>query len=142
MSCPKKPSLRDFMTEDDKVHDKYCNSKGGDAGIFCNPAEGCLYEHDRDPKEGPDCRYNTDVTIGNVYINGGIAFGKLCLDNEFTRMVLMIVYPPLYVFIMEKKSGFKNIKAIIMCFIYTCMFYFPGLIFALHYKVTGSNCLM
>ena len=47
----------------------------------------------------------------------------------------------------EDGPPFKNKKAIIMCFIYTSMFYFPGLIYAMHYKMNRDGdrppwCLM
>lgn len=138
MSCPKSASLRKFMSSYDKVHDTYCQDI--DKHINCNVAEGCKYIDE--PKDGlKKCRLNTDIDLGNVYISGGIGFGKLCLDNKFVRLIIMILYPPLYIFLEEKRKTprFTNIKAIIMNFVFTCMFYFPGLIHALHYFFTEGN---
>ena len=156
IKCPTgndKPSLENYWTIYDKKHNIYCNEVGEEFGeIFCSPAEGCIYDHES--KDGkPKCRLNSKPHLGNVYINGGFGFGKLCLDNNFTRFILLITYPPLYIYIMEKEKQKKkmdvhnkyvpmNIKAIILCFIYTCMFYFPGLIYGMYYMFHPDNHAM
>ena len=122
---------RDFLTKKDKQHDTYCKPK---TQWDCDPAEGCRWS-------GSSCELNTQTDLGSSYLNGGIGFGKLCLDRQVTRLMLMFVYPPLYIFLEEKErtdKPFANMRAIILCFIYTCMFYFPGLIYALRYKHSGG----
>ena len=161
MACSNRPDERDYYSKSDREHEAYCNRKNSE--FECDPAEGCIWIGDspsgfnRLTKDYSnrkyDCILNTEANLGNRYINGGWGFGKLCLDSEFTRLILMFVYPPLYIFIHEKyrrpEDGppFKNKKAIIMCFIYTSMFYFPGLIYAMHYKMNRDGdrppwCLM
>ena len=49
----------------------------------------------------------------------------------------MIAFPPLYVFIHQKRKNFKDIQKIIVCFILTCCMYFPGLIYAMKLHVEG-----
>jgi len=157
IKCPSKdakPSLKNYWTIYDKKHNKYCNAAGEKFGeIFCSPAEGCLWDNDAAGTDiEPSCVLNSKPHLGNVYINGGFGFGKLCLDNNFTRFILLITYPPLYIYIMEKEKSKQqsqngkyvpmNIKAIILCFIYTCMFYFPGLIYGMYYMFHPDNHAM
>ena len=111
---------------------------------MCDRTEGCRYTEDN------ICQLDKEISFSNVYINGGFGFGKFCLHKEFTRLFMLIVYPPLYIIIREKEKKEQNpnysikFKKIILCFIYTCMFYFPGLLYAFHYKEKNhdSDCLM
>ena len=138
MSCGKLPDISAFFSKSDKAHDAHCNKK---SRFLCDRAEGCRYS-------GGKCKLDREVSLSNVYISGGFGFGHFCLHKEFTRLFMMIVYPPLYIIGKEKDKKKDdpnysiNFKKIIMCFIYTCMFYFPGLLYALHYKQTESDCLM
>ena len=129
-SCGTPLNPIDFLNEKDKQHKRFCESK---TQWNCDPAEGCAW----DPVK--KCTLNTHTDLASSYLNGGIGFGKLCLDRQVTRLMIMFVYPPLYIFLEEKErtdKPFTNIRAIILSFIYTCMFYFPGLIYALKYKHT------
>jgi len=118
-------SIYDYLTtKDEKEHDKHCKDQSKN---LCSLAEGCRYSNG-------ECRLNVGRTLSNAYINGGFGFGKLCLSKEFTRLILLILFPPSYVFIHEYETGFKNKRAILLSFIYTCLFYFPGLIYTLLYK--------
>lgn len=56
-----------------------------------------------------------------------------CVPTQLLDLAIMIVYPPLWVFLKEIKSKepFSNIGRIIVNFVLTCAFYFPGLIHAL-----------
>ena len=69
-------------------------------------------------------------------MTGGFGFGKLCLDKEFTRLILLFLFPPLYIIVKEREKGFPNKSEIILSFIYTSIFYIPGVIHALVYKHT------
>ena len=122
-------SRSDYLSREERIHESYCKEKGHPLHPTngCLTAEGCKYS-------GGKCKLNIGGTLSNAYINGGFGFGKLCLSREFTRLILLILFPPFYVFLNEKESGFKNKGAIIMSFIMTCLFYFPGLIYALMYK--------
>ena len=142
VKCPSdKPSIKDFYTKYDDKHNEYC--EGIDLEIMCSPAEGCIWRHDVDDGES-NCQLNSDYHLGNVYINGGFGFGKLCLDNNFSRFVLLLIYPPLYIYVMEKQYADANkkpikYKPIILCFIYTSMFYFPGLLYGMYYMFTNKT---
>ena len=165
IKCPSikddnRPKISDFWTKKDKNHHEYCQKKNKDEerDIWtCSEAEGCRWEYSDNSFNNDysgKCVLNSEPNLGNVYINGGIGFGKLCLDNNFTRLIILIIYPPLFIYIKErekvkndstKASGDKtkktsiDLKAIIMCFVYTCAFYFPGLIYGLYYHFNGDR---
>ena len=137
-SCGTPLNPIDFLNDKDKQHQRFCestNKRGKPKTQWnCDQAEGCSWESDI-----KKCKLNTHTDLASSYLNGGIGFGKLCLDRQVTRMMIMFVYPPLYIFLEEKErtdKPFANMRAIILSFIYTCMFYFPGLIYALKYKHT------
>ena len=129
-----------YLSKSERAHKEYCESKGSLYHPFnaCSPAEGCKYVHDLGNfgiyEGGGKCTLNVGDSLSNAYINGGIGFGKLCLSREFTRVILLLLFPPLYVFLNERENDFKNKGAILMSFILTCIFYFPGLIYTLMYK--------
>lgn len=119
-------SRNDYLSKSEKEHLKYCEGKKKNP-FECSTSEGCKIVNG-------NCTLNVGGTLSNSYINGGFGFGKLCLSREFTRLILLILFPPFYIFLNEKENGFKNKGALIMNFILTCLFYFPGLIHALMYK--------
>ncbi len=125
-----------YLNKSEKEHQMYCKTKENPFNPLnaCSTAEGCKYDWG-----AKKCNLNTGETLSSAYINGGFGFGKLCLSKEFTRLILMILFPPSYVFIKEWEKGFTNKGAIIMSFIYTCIFYFPGLIYTLMYKHGSAN---
>lgn len=67
---------------------------------------------------------------------GGFGYGKMCIPAGLGQLILTILFPPAGVFYEEYKTGFKNVSRIVMNFILTACFYFPGLIHAL----SGMNC--
>lgn len=85
------------------------------------------------------CVLNEDKNLPNTLFNGGFGYGKVCVPDVMTDFVIMLVYPPAYVFFYQKKRGFPNIIMIITSFILTSCFYFPGLIHAMYLKQTGQN---
>lgn len=85
------------------------------------------------------CVLNEDKNLPNTLFNGGFGYGKVCVPDVMTDFVIMLVYPPAYVFLYQKKRGFPNITMIITSFILTSCFYFPGLIHAMYLKQTGQS---
>ncbi len=67
---------------------------------------------------------------------GGFGYGKICVPKGLPQLILTILFPPAGVFYEEYKAGFPNVTRIVMNFILTALFYFPGLIHAL----SGMNC--
>lgn len=81
-----------------------------------------------------DCNGVTNLNEQSIYdkvIDGGIGYGSICLPSNIFRYIIMIIFPPLAVFLDEWDKGFKRIDKIIVNFILTAFFYFPGLIHAL-----------
>ena len=75
-----------------------------------------------------------DITLSNAIFQGGLGFGKVCVPTSLVDFVIMILYPPAYIFFVEKDKGFTNIWQILVSFVLTSLFYFPGLIHALYTK--------
>lgn len=119
-------NIEDYLSASEMEHKRYCENKAGDF-LDCSRAEGCLIENGQ-------CKLNISKSLGSAYLNGGFGFGKLCLDHEFTRLILMFLFPPAYVYLRESQRGFIDKGAIIKSIIYTSLFYIPGLIHALQYK--------
>tara|TARA_B100001093_G_scaffold396266_1_gene383332 strand:+ start:222 stop:611 length:390 start_codon:yes stop_codon:yes gene_type:complete len=117
-------SINNYLSKSEREHLNYCNGKSIHE---CIRPEGCVWQDDK-------CELNLNKSLGAAYLNGGFGFGKLCLDHEFTRLIIMFVFPPAYVFLKEQQKGFTNKRAIILSLIYTSLFYIPGLIHALQYK--------
>ena len=69
---------------------------------------------------------------------GGIGYGKFCVPKELPSYIMLIVFPPLYVTMNEINTGFKRFDRIIICFILTSFFYFPGLLYGLSILRCGS----
>jgi uncharacterized membrane protein YqaE (UPF0057 family) len=79
-------------------------------------------------------------TLANALFQGGLGYGKICVPTSLTDYILMIVYPPAYVFLYQKREGFNDIGMIVKAFILTSFFYFPGLIFAIFVKNNSKVC--
>ena len=73
-----------------------------------------------------------EQSIYDKVMYGGFGYGSICLPANFSDYLVMIAFPPLYVFLDQKRKGFPNIQKILISFILTCFLYFPGLIYALN----------
>ena len=124
-------NINSYFNRNERKHDSYCSGRNMPLHWDkpCSTSEGCVYNWSTGT-----CSLDTNTTLAGAYINGGFGFGKLCLDREFTRLILMFIFPPIYVILSEYDRGFPNKKAILMNFILTSFFYVPGLIHALVYK--------
>jgi uncharacterized membrane protein YqaE (UPF0057 family) len=73
--------------------------------------------------------------------DGGIMYGTICFPRNLPKYILMVIFPPLYFIIDQFEKGFPRIDKIIMSFILTAFFYFPGLIHALSdIDCQGDKC--
>ena len=79
-----------------------------------------------------------DRSLYDKMMYGGLGYGLFCIPRELPKYFVMIIFPPLAVFIEEKNSGFKNVGRIIINFILTSFFYFPGLLHALNVIRCGA----
>lgn len=59
---------------------------------------------------------------------------SLCIPYNLLDFVMLIIFPPLWVFVKELTSPnpMDNFSRIVVCFILTSMLYFPGLMYALN----------
>ncbi len=71
-------------------------------------------------------------------MNGGFGYGKICFPAGLGTLIITIIFPPAGVFIQERANNFRNMYRLVINFILTAIFYFPGLIHAL----SGINCNM
>ena len=68
----------------------------------------------------------------NQVMNGGFFEETTCIPYKIINIFLAFLFPPLAVFVDEYNKGFKKPSRIALAFIYTLLFYFPGVIYALH----------
>ena len=64
--------------------------------------------------------------------NGGFFEETLCIPYRILNIFLSFLFPPLAVAVDEYNKGFNNPSRILVCVLYTLLFYFPGVIYALH----------
>ena len=67
----------------------------------------------------------------STFMYGGMGYGSICIPDLFIDLIFIILFPPFYVFKHQKSRNFDNIIQILINFMLTCCFYFPGLIHAL-----------
>ena len=69
----------------------------------------------------------------NEAMEGGMNQKPICFPPELGSMIILLVFPPLFVILKEIKSKppLQNVGRIIISFILTSMMYFPGLIHAM-----------
>jgi uncharacterized membrane protein YqaE (UPF0057 family) len=68
----------------------------------------------------------------NKMMNGGILYGSICFPSNLPKYIFLVVFPPMYFIIDQFEKGFPRIDKIIISFVLTAFFYFPGLIYALN----------
>jgi uncharacterized membrane protein YqaE (UPF0057 family) len=90
-------------------------------------------------------------TLVDKFMNGGMGYGKLCIPKIIVDLILIIVFPPLYVITQQLENYFKgdsesrltdhlDMGQIIMSLVFTSCFYFPGFIHALHVMKNKDKC--
>jgi len=79
-----------------------------------------------------------NVSLYDKMMYGGMGYGTFCVPKELPSYIMVIVFPPLSVFVQQWKTGFKRIDKIIISFILTSLFYFPGLLYGLNELSCGG----
>lgn len=62
---------------------------------------------------------------------GGMGYGNICIPKFVPNLILLIFMPPIYVWTQQHRNNYQNPKLIIINFVLTSLFYFPGLVHAL-----------
>jgi uncharacterized membrane protein YqaE (UPF0057 family) len=57
---------------------------------------------------------------------------SLCFSLYFMKFLLLIVFPPLGVWMDQHNKNYPDINKIAISFVLTAFFYFPGLFYALN----------
>ena len=70
----------------------------------------------------------------DAVINGGVGYGKILIPKAIVDLIIIIIFPPIYVLIYQLKQSKFDIKPIIINIILTSCFYFPGFIHAVNIK--------
>ena len=80
------------------------------------------------------CKTKPKKRIIDVMIDGGFGYGKICIPEKIVDMIIIIICPPLYVFLYQSKQPKFNITPIITNLILSSCLYFPGFIHAFNIK--------
>jgi uncharacterized membrane protein YqaE (UPF0057 family) len=59
--------------------------------------------------------------------------GSFCYPSQLKDIIIMVLFPPLWVLLKEiySKKPLSNIIRVVFNFLFTSLFYFPGLIHAM-----------
>jgi uncharacterized membrane protein YqaE (UPF0057 family) len=66
----------------------------------------------------------------NMFMYGQLIKDDICLPKKTLNNIITIIFPPLGLYLKQVKNKNTNMKKIIICFILTGLFYFPGLLYA------------
>ncbi len=89
------------------------------------------------------------------FMNGGFGYGVLCLPYTIIELILMVIFPPIYVVFKQvtrynraKDKGkdvyllqYLNFREIITNIILTSLFYIPGFVHALTLKTKDCGLI-
>ena len=64
-------------------------------------------------------------------VDGGMNQEPICIPSQLKDLAIILLYPPLFVLLRELKNHTFSITNVIISFILTCCFYFPGVLHAL-----------
>ena len=80
----------------------------------------------------------SNTSLYDKMMYGGIGYGSFCVPKELPSYIILIIFPPLFVFIKELNNGFKRFDRVIINFVLTSLFYFPGLLHGLSILRCGA----
>tara|TARA_B100000035_G_C20546874_1_gene356492 strand:- start:134 stop:406 length:273 start_codon:yes stop_codon:yes gene_type:complete len=78
-------------------------------------------------------------TLASSFIYGGLGYGKVCVSNKISDMLMIIAFPPLFVFFHQKKRKKYDFIQLLTSIFLTSLFYFPGFIHALSIMKTKKK---
>ena len=78
-------------------------------------------------------------TIASSFMYGGLGYGKVCVSNNISDILILIAFPPLFVILNQKKQKKYDFIEILTSIFLTSLFYFPGFIHALNILKTKKK---
>ena len=75
----------------------------------------------------------------DAILYGNMITEPICFPPKFFTYLATIVFPPLGTWIEQHRAKYPNPGKIAITLILTALFYFPGLIYALHGLACGGN---
>lgn len=68
----------------------------------------------------------------NMFFYGRLIKDDICIPHKIITLCFTFIFPPIGVYLKQKERKKIEINKIIICFILTGLFYFPGLLYALN----------
>ena len=115
---------------------KCCGGKY--AGKKDNSCPGSKYRCDNMTNTG--CVEKGNSNLAYQFINGGMGYGSVCMPDSLLDMIIVIIFPPMYVITYQLKQNKMDIGQLILNFLFTSCFYFPGFIHALYIMKQKKFC--
>ena len=81
---------------------------------------------------GDDIKDDNWNRMYNMFFYGRLMKDDICIPHKIINLIATVILPPLGVYLKQKDNKKIEINKIIICFILTGLFYFPGLLYALH----------
>ena len=90
-----------------------------------------------DPKptkymNGDEIKDDKGTKMYNMFFYGRLIKDDICIPHKIVSLFFTFIFPPLGVYLKQKEKKKIEINKIIICFILTGLFYFPGLLYALN----------
>ena len=86
------------------------------------------------------CVNKGNTNLADQFINGGIGYGSICMPDSLLDMIIVIIFPPMYVILYQIKQKKMNMGQLILNFVLTSFFYFPGFIHAMYIMKQKKLC--
>ena len=75
---------------------------------------------------------NATNRMYNMFFYGQLIKDDICIPHKLINITITFLLPPLGLYLKQRENKKINIKNLIISFILTGLFYFPGLIYSLH----------
>ena len=75
---------------------------------------------------------NATNRMYNMFFYGQLIKDDICIPHKLVNITITFLLPPLGLYLKQRENKKINIKNLIISFILTGLFYFPGLIYSLH----------
>lgn len=83
---------------------------------------------------------DNNKSLYHKFMDGGLGYGSLCVPNLILDLILIIIFPPIYVIAYQIQNKKMDVGQIMLNFMLTSLFYFPGFIHALSIMKNKDKC--